>query len=130
MSVTTAPGGVLDKNAFLQLLVAQMQYQDPMQPQDSTAFVAELAQFSALEQMMNLVQEVQTEVTAATASYETQLIGRSVQVSGSDGNVVTGVVSGVRWVNGQPMLVIGGQTYNMTDLISVLNTQDANTPEG
>ena len=49
----------LGKDAFLQLLVAQMKYQDPLEPQDNSSFVAELAQFSALEQMTNVASNLE-----------------------------------------------------------------------
>lgn len=48
------PGGELGKEAFLQLLVTQMQYQDPLDPQDNAEYIAQLAQFTSLEQMTNL----------------------------------------------------------------------------
>ena len=44
----------LDKDAFLGLLVAQMKYQDPLEPTSNTEFVAQYAQFSSLEQMQNM----------------------------------------------------------------------------
>jgi flagellar basal-body rod modification protein FlgD len=44
----------VDENQFLQLLVAQIQYQDPTNPTDSTAFVTQLAQFSSLEQLVGI----------------------------------------------------------------------------
>ena len=47
-------GSSLDKDDFLLLLVTQMQYQDPLEQTDNTEYVAQLAQFSELEQMQNL----------------------------------------------------------------------------
>ena len=44
----------LDKDAFLQLLVAQMKYQDPMEPTDNTEYVSQLATFSQLEEMQTM----------------------------------------------------------------------------
>jgi flagellar basal-body rod modification protein FlgD len=51
-ALSSATNRGLDKNAFLKLLVAQISHQDPLKPMDDTAFVAQLAQFSALEQQM------------------------------------------------------------------------------
>jgi len=48
---SAAPGGALGETAFLQLLVAQLQYQDPLQPVDSTQFVTQLAQFQMLSDL-------------------------------------------------------------------------------
>ena len=50
----TTNGSNLDKDAFLQLLVTQMQYQDPLQPTDNTEYMSQLAQFSEMEAMNNL----------------------------------------------------------------------------
>src|SRR5579875_3049163 len=53
---TVNPSGQLNENSFLQLLVTQLQNQDPLAPQDNTQMIAQLAQFSALEQMTNIAQ--------------------------------------------------------------------------
>ena len=50
----TAEKNSMDKDAFLQLLVAQMQYQDPLEPTSNTEFVSQYAQFSQVEQMQNM----------------------------------------------------------------------------
>ena len=47
-------GSTLDKEAFLKLLVAQMKYQDPLEPTSNTEYIAQLATFSSLEEMQNL----------------------------------------------------------------------------
>lgn len=49
----------LDKDAFINLLVTQMKYQDPLDPVDNSEMLAQLAQFTALEQMMNVAQASQ-----------------------------------------------------------------------
>ena len=56
-SAASSSGGV-DKNMFLQLLVAQLRNQDPMNPSDGTQFVAQLAQFQQLEQTVNTGQDI------------------------------------------------------------------------
>jgi flagellar basal-body rod modification protein FlgD len=51
---------MVSEQAFLQLLVAQLENQDPLQPQDGTQFVAQLAQFSSLEQQVQMRQDLDT----------------------------------------------------------------------
>ena len=69
----TAKSSELDKEAFLQLLVTQMKYQDPLEPTDNTEYVSQLATFSELEQMTNLV--ASSDLTRAS-----QLVGQYVTV--------------------------------------------------
>ena len=53
-SSTSMDNSTLGKEAFLQLLVAQLKYQDPMSPTDNTTYIAQLAQFSSVEQLSNI----------------------------------------------------------------------------
>jgi flagellar basal-body rod modification protein FlgD len=69
-STTTSSNDSADdvsENEFLQLLVAQIQYQDPTNPTDSTAFVTQLAQFSSLEQLI----AIHSDLNASTPSGST-----------------------------------------------------------
>ena len=67
-SAASAADGLVSEQTFLQLLVAQLQHQDPTQPQDGTQFVAQLAQFSSLEQEIQMRQDLDTLAGSATAS--------------------------------------------------------------
>lgn len=82
---STAPGGQLGENAFLQLLVAQLKYQDPMQPVDNTQFVTQLAQF----QMLSVLSDIKTDMdklAAAGAAASGQATGtNATTASGSAG---------------------------------------------
>ena len=61
----------VSENEFLQLLVAQIQYQDPTNPTDSTAFVTQLAQFSSLEQLIGIHDDLNTTTPGASTSTTT-----------------------------------------------------------
>ncbi len=77
----------LDKDAFLQLLVTQLSFQNPLEPIENTEFIAQLAQFSSLEQMQNIAQAMgllTLSQTAATNSSMVNLIGKRVIVSGNE----------------------------------------------
>ena len=78
----------LGKDAFLQLLVAQLRYQDPLEPQDNGEFIAEMAQFSSLEQMTNLVTSMDNISTLVSNIDTSVLVG---QLSGMIGK-------GVEWI--------------------------------
>jgi flagellar basal-body rod modification protein FlgD len=126
MSTTTSGPNAMGKDAFLQLMVTQMKYQDPLQPQDNSQFLAQLAQFTALEQMTNisqtddqLLQAVKTVQTMQQLSFEHQLIGTNVEVVDSNGNTVSGTVDAIQFQQGEPQLVIQGQLYPLSSLNKV-----------
>ena len=85
-------GANLDKNAFMLLLVTQFKYQDPLNPMDDKEFVSQMAQFSSLEQLMNLNTSM-TSLTDATNNEQminaTSYIGKEVTVSGNSIGKVT-----------------------------------------
>ncbi|HHY90639.1 MAG TPA: hypothetical protein GX503_03155, partial [Clostridiales bacterium] len=56
---TSTPNNQLDKNSFLKLLVAQLRYQDPLNPMNDQEFIGQMAQFSTLEQIQNLNQTME-----------------------------------------------------------------------
>lgn len=89
---TTNSGEALGKDAFLQLLVTQMKNQNPLDPQDNTQFVAQLAQFSSLESMQNLTSTVDSIATSYKSSQALQassLVGRSVIIEAGTTQVDT-----------------------------------------
>jgi flagellar basal-body rod modification protein FlgD len=67
-STASSDSSLADKTTFLQLLVAQIKNQDPTQPMDSTAFLSQLAQFSQLEQLVGIRQDLEkpADTTATT----------------------------------------------------------------
>jgi flagellar basal-body rod modification protein FlgD len=100
-SSASLTGGVtMGKEDFLKLLVAQLQKQDPLNPQDPTQFTSQLAQFSSLEQLMgvneNLTSLADQQVFGSQMT-ATGLIGRTVQVQGSQITMASGTASSVRY---------------------------------
>lgn len=95
-SATSAAGGSLGENDFLKILVSQLKNQDPLNPMDGTAFTAQLAQFSSLEQLIQMNAKLDTQSSAtgqATAASQTalaaSLIGRTVEASGNEVQVTS-----------------------------------------
>lgn len=110
------PGGDLGKEEFLQLLVCQMKNQDPLEPAKDTEFIAQLAQFSALEQMQNLNETVMN-------SQAFSLVGKYVLINatGSDGKTseITGVVDYITMRGGDAYMSVNGQQYSIDQLVEV-----------
>jgi flagellar basal-body rod modification protein FlgD len=123
------PGGDLGKDEFLQLLTTQLQYQDPLNPMDNTAMIAQLAQFSALEQMENLNTQVQAGRQESGLVLAAALTGQTVDLTLANGTAVSGVVDGVQWGKDGVCLNIGEATYAMKDIAKLkLATPEAEAP--
>ena len=83
-STATAKKDPLGKDTFLQLLVTQLQHQDPLQPQDNSEFLAQLAQFSSLENL----QQIKEDMTALRSLVETA--SSPVTTTGSQTSTING----------------------------------------
>lgn len=109
----------LDKDAFLQLLVAQMKYQDPLQPTSNTEYISQLATFSELEEMQNLN-------SGMTLQRASALVGQYVYMSVTDstGNTTypEGKVEFVQYENNKAYLSIDGTLYSIDDLDAVADS--------
>lgn len=108
----------LDKDAFLQLLVTQMKYQDPMNPGDSTEYMSQLAQYSSLEATMNISDSLDK-------SSGLNLVGQYVIMNTTDSsgnaNMVSGLVQYATVKNGEVMVSINDTYYPASDLDSVVD---------
>lgn len=118
---TTSTTGTssLDKNSFLQLLVAQMKYQDPLNPSTDTQFVEQLATFSQLEQMQNL-----NSTTSNNQAFG--LVGMEVEVSTTDSagksTTTSGTVDYVVMSNGTAKISVNDNLYTMDQVSAVLDS--------
>lgn len=115
---------VLGKDAFLRLLTTQLRYQDPLKPIDDQDFIAQMAQFSALEQMQNMTRSLERfleyEQRNAELSRATSLLGRVVEVQGASTTYV-GKVEAIRMVDGLPRLVVEGMLFELRDVVQVMD---------
>ena len=108
-----------DKDTFLQLLVAQLKYQDPMNPTDSSQFLTQTAQFNALQEMQDVAAQTASLLSTSTAFGATNLIGKEVGYTLTDGSTASGTVTGVSYGSSGPVLSVGGADIQLTQIQSV-----------
>lgn len=118
----------VDKDAFLRLLIAQLKYQDPMNPVENHEFIAQMAQLTTLEQMRNLNDKFQSMMLLDLASQSASLLGKKVEtVDPATGEPIEGTVSSIRLVDGEAILVIGDKEIPLTDITTISENGFATT---
>ncbi len=101
----TAPASLVSQDEFLRILLTQLTLQDPLKPLDNQEFLAQLAQFTSLEQQRQTTQQLETSVAIAASNQAVSLVGRTVDVAAADGPT-SGQVTAVLFQNGQPALTV------------------------
>jgi len=137
----TGDNSSLGKDAFLNILITQLQHQDPTQPMDDKQFISQMAQFSSLEQMQNMTTAMQNLLTSQN---ETQLmsytsfIGKEVkwhevteEVDDKGSPIVnqgTGVINELKFVDGEPVFVLAdGKEITAGNISSIINTEKSSS---
>lgn len=118
------PRKVLDQDDFLTLLMTQFKAQDPMEPMKDTAFIAQMAQFTTLEQSKAMTADIaalreQQEILQANG-----MIGRNVVVQVSGELVAQGTVTAVQMEAGTPKIVINGQAHELSQVLSITSASN------
>lgn len=110
----------MDKDAFLQLLVAQMKYQDPLEPTSNTEYISQYATFSQVEQMQNMASSMEL-------SRASSMVGKLVEVTSTDSNgeskTIQGTVEYVTYENNKAYVSIDGTKYSAEDVTAVISEE-------
>jgi flagellar basal-body rod modification protein FlgD len=120
----------LGKDQFLQILVTQLRNQDPMQPLQDKEFIAQMAQFSSLEQMMNMSKEVSS--LRQSAGMVAGLIGKEVSwFEETETSTVEkkGTVNSVLWRDGVQFVKVGDVEVPIDEISSISEPSEASDAE-
>lgn len=124
--------GGFDKDMFMQLMIAQLKYQNPLEPTDTNAMVQQASQMNMAEQMNNLATNFQAALKQSQMANATGMLGHQVTYSGPDGNPVTAWVTGV--VFGKDPVITTSADHKLTmdqiQSIGAVPKQDAPKQEG
>lgn len=118
---TASALGGLDSEAFLKLLVAQMRYQNPMEPSDPTAMLQQTAQFTQIETLQQVAAAQQQLLGLSQVTIATDLVGSEVVATTSSGEV-RGTVDGIRFTTDGPLLLIGEEEVPLHATLEIHRT--------
>lgn len=116
------PVKTLDQNDFLRLLIAQLSSQDPLNPQKDAEFIAQMAQFSSLEQAKSMQNNIAAMRSDQQLLQANVMLGQTVELQVDKDTTTTGIVSAVRVVDGTPKLVVGDKSYDMSQVLTITPT--------
>lgn len=125
IGATTERDDALGKDDFLKLLVMQLKNQDPLEPLKNQDFIAQLAQFNSLEQMINLNTSFDRMLLLQTLNGASSFIGNEVSWFDADGNAQSGVVDSVSVLDGTPTLIVGDSMINLSDIFAISKPPEA-----
>lgn len=108
-SASALQASSISQQDFFRLLVTQLSFQDPLKPIDNEAFIAQIAQFTSLEQTRQLNDRIGSLLTVQSTTQAIGLIGRTVEVASANGTVV-GQVTTLSFQSGTPLLTITTST--------------------
>ncbi|HOB19089.1 MAG TPA: flagellar hook capping FlgD N-terminal domain-containing protein [Candidatus Atribacteria bacterium] len=120
--VERTPKNQLGKNDFMQILAAQIKYQNPLSGSDQTQNIAQLAQLSALEQMQNLNNTLLKLLLYQNVQYGSQLVGKHVVLRGPD-RLIQGQVQKVNIQDGYVRILVNDVYYDLEQVAEIVNTE-------
>ena len=124
----TTKGSNEDKEMFLNLMVAQLRYQDPLNPSDSGEFLAQSAQFTSLEKMQDVADQTAALLSTSVSFGASNMVGKNVTYLDEDGNAISGMVDSVSFDVTGPMLQVGGQSVSLGQVQSIGTVPAPSTP--
>ena len=105
----------ISQEDFLKILLTQLNYQDPLKPLDNQEFLAQMAQFSSLEQTRQLNERIDTLLTIQSSNQSIGLLGKTVDIATATG-AVTGQVTTLGFKDGQPSMTVKAGDQFLTDI--------------
>lgn len=109
----------LDSGQFMQILLAQLTHQNPLEPMDNAEMMSQFSQLNSLQELRGINTSMETVSTASQTTYMTSLIGKTVKASRADGKVIEGVVEGVVTDVENPQVLIGEERVDLVDVLEI-----------
>ena len=118
-TAASLPTQTLTQDDFLKLLVAKLGAQDPLNPTQDTEFIAQMAQFSALEQSKAMQSDLAKLLSSQAMAQANGLLGRTVSLDNGTGALLSGTVSAVSVDQGTPKVIVNNQAYDLDQVVTI-----------
>jgi flagellar basal-body rod modification protein FlgD len=112
-------GQLSDKDTFLKLLVAQLKYQDPSNPADSTQFLAQTAQFTQVEKLSDIAEGMSSMLAAQNLQSASNMVGKTITYKDAAGAELSGVVMSATLGGSTPTLKVGNTDVPLSSVTEV-----------
>ena len=113
----------LGQDMFLQLMMEQLKYQDPLEPMDNTEFLTQQAQFtqvSSLQSLQKTSESIQSSLESCIQySQISSMMGNKVLIKGDNDTEITGTVEAVNFNGNSPSVVVNGKEYPINNVIQI-----------
>ena len=109
----------LDTGAFIQMLLAEMQNQDPLSPMDNAQIVQQISQIKAIQSNTQLMETLESVLLGQNVSTASGMIGKTIQGLTADGDQVSGVVERVTITDGIPTLYVGEEAVTLKNVSAI-----------
>ena len=123
LAVNTPQNAVVGQEEFLKILLTQLRFQDPLKPMDNQQFMAQIAQFTTLQQSQQLNQKIDQLLSIQAATQSIGLMGKTVDINGATGPL-SGVVTALSFSSGAPELTVrsaAGEVVSGLSLSQILS---------
>ncbi len=114
--VTAKGANALDSDQFMQILLAQLTHQNPLEPMDNNEMMNQFSQLNSLQELRSIHVAMEKVSVSNQTTYLASLIGKTVKVNRPDGKTLEGVVDGVITEKDKPQLLIGSETVDLADV--------------
>ncbi|MBK6790987.1 MAG: hypothetical protein KA473_04015 [Anaerolineales bacterium] len=109
----------LDSGQFMQILLAQLTHQNPLEPMDNAEMMSQFSQLNSLQELRGINSSMQNVSTMSQTAYLASLVGKVVKANRADGKVIEGVVEGVVTEVDNPQIRIGDEVIDLLDVVEV-----------
>jgi len=118
-TTTNSTSKGLGASDFMQILLAQLTHQNPLDPMSDSDMMTQFSQLNSLQTLQTMSTTMNEVETSSQIGYAASLVGKTVKVARSDGTTAEGVVSGVQIQDNQANLQIGGESLPVTNLLEI-----------